>query len=206
MAKTADIIPFISVDFIATVDGWYYGSAMGQRYELGGTSFSIKWGTRAYRDTIKWFEILSAVFPLKERTFYRLASPKKMDVKPGQIMSLKTSTNVLQSWTDKEESAVQFFKDAYSRNVSSQRSYFIVQAKLEPMTSTKVIKPLLEWMLKNEDRLPELTQDKLWKNRQMIKWISQVLKRLDSKMIQSQRESIVYVPKPIKVKVVNVLV
>lgn len=207
MAKTSDIYQFINVGFIGTIDGWYFGNAMGQKYEV--STLSMPWGTKAYREALVWFELLSELYPIKPKPLYRLISPKLIDVEVGQTLRLKTSVNVIQSWTDTSVAAEQFFKDAYKNKLSSQRSYLIVKANLGPMTTTAVVRKLLEWMLKNGDRLPELTEDPLWQNKatakQMLKWIASLLRRIDSKMIKSQREHIVYVPKPLKIAVAKVL-
>ena len=205
---------FLNADWLWVIEGWFHGSAMGLtlgKVEAGSRITPGKYTNKSYRQLLEVLDRFHKLFPQKPKAMYRLISqPKTIELKEGARETLLTALNVIQSWTDNVESAEQFYKDVYKAHPQKGKQYLIVKCYGQPLTTTKTVVQVLEWLYANLEPLHERSTDTAWVNtpvkarrNSVLQSVKSMLVRLKSNMIASQREQIVYAPKPIEVEIVK---
>ena len=217
--KQAKVNPFNSLtseeklrfltELPSLLSGWFYGVAMNSKFNVDTASrtFSISWGTKAYREFLDWLVFFSRTLTHKPTVLYRLVSTK-----PGVRLTskLKPSKNVIHSWAPNPKVCQELYTFAYKKLDTGHRQYVIVKTTMPAaniaITHLEVVK-LTNWVIKNLDNLitqlsSEQQASPLYSVKNILSVWNDLNKRINTSLIKSQKEYVCIGSNPLPVEIV----
>lgn len=177
--------------------------------------WNSNWTKKHWKEWLQWLDRLHKLFPQKTRPIYRVITiPKGRKLLPdsfvGKYAKLNTARNIVQSWAETYDAAYGFHKFTSGLTMIKNSPFpqrIIVSTKAQPITSRNTIIYVLEWLKANAEKYAAQAPDEYFREmpgnpkRFAMKGAGYIAKMLKKKLFQGQREVLVYVPKPIRVKV-----
>lgn len=197
------------------MENWYYGVAMSGKFVATAKASNFGWSNKTYREFARTLLLFQKLLAPKTQKLYRhvsILAPKKPLV-AGKTYKLTTGKSPIQSWSTSLDSVTKFYKDVYITNKKKMTARHLhldlqttMPASMIGISSeqvkrfySKAIKDYPKFYAKHAEELRIV----MYKPKDMIKQFNALLRRLNTKMISSQKEVICIVNKPLSVKVVN---
>jgi hypothetical protein len=195
-------------EFPFLLEGWFSGVAMGPKFEVdSSTSLTVRWGTKAFRKFLFWMTLFANFSKHEDKHLFRLVSIPATNKDNFKLIPGK---NMIHSWTVDAAVCRNLYSVAYKRYKQSKKwDYLIVSTKMPgnriALTYSEA-KILCEWTLKNLTTLhsaAQLHQNGLFNESNVTTLWKSLLKRLNVKLISSQKEVICIGKQPLMVSVIE---